>query len=58
MTDEERDELLAREQRTLYVAMTRAMRALLVVLPEDSDSPLFSGFDRNFWNLGTQKAEE
>jgi superfamily I DNA/RNA helicase len=58
VTDEERDELLAREQRTLYVAMTRAMRALLVVLPEDSDSPLFSGFDRNFWNLGTQKAEE
>ena len=51
----ERDEALAREQRTLYVAMTRAMRALLVVLPEASESPLFQGFDSRFRNLGNHE---
>lgn len=49
---EERAETLARERRTLYVAMTRAMRALLVVLPAGSDSPLFTGFDPALWNTG------
>jgi superfamily I DNA/RNA helicase/mRNA-degrading endonuclease RelE of RelBE toxin-antitoxin system len=55
LSDEERDEALSREQRTMYVAMTRAMRALLVVLPEASESPLFQGFDSRFWNLGSHE---
>ena len=48
---DERAELLARSQRTIYVAMTRAMHALLVVIPEHSESPLFQGFDERFWNF-------
>ncbi len=52
------EEALLRERRTLYVAMTRAMRALLVVLPEDAAgaangaAPLFDGFDDDHWNVG------
>src|SRR5450755_1923344 len=49
---EERDEVLARERRTMFVGMTRAMRALLVVLPVASKSPLLQGFDPTRWNLG------
>lgn len=48
---DERTELLARERRTMYVAMTRAMRALLVVLPAEPESPLFHGFDESAWNF-------
>ncbi|MFE8597106.1 UvrD-helicase domain-containing protein [Archangium violaceum] len=51
-TEEEREELLARERRTFFVAMTRAMRALLLVVPEKTDSPLLGGFDAERWNLG------
>ncbi len=36
---EERAELVTRERRTMYVAMTRAMRALLVVRPAGASSP-------------------
>jgi len=43
-------EILAKERRTMYVAMTRAMRALLVLPPADSDSSLFEGFDPTRWN--------
>jgi superfamily I DNA/RNA helicase/mRNA-degrading endonuclease RelE of RelBE toxin-antitoxin system len=50
-TGEEREELLARERRTLFVGMTRAMRALLVIIPNDSKSSLLQGFDRNYWNF-------
>jgi len=31
--------------------MTRAMRALLVVLREGAPSALFQGFDASYWNL-------
>ena len=37
-------------RRTLFVAMTRAMRALLVVTPLDDDSMLYDGFDPELWN--------
>jgi superfamily I DNA/RNA helicase/mRNA-degrading endonuclease RelE of RelBE toxin-antitoxin system len=47
----ERDEALARERRTIFVGMTRAMRALLVVVPAPTSSPLLTGFDPNYWNL-------
>ncbi|MGB3291470.1 MAG: UvrD-helicase domain-containing protein [Phormidesmis sp.] len=49
-------ETLARERRTLFVAMTRAMRALLIVVPSEQPkrkiSPLLQAFDRDLWNLG------
>ncbi len=52
---EEVSETLRRERRTMYVAMTRAMRALLVVVPDAPPgrvSPLLHGFDAALWNLG------
>lgn len=44
-------EVLIRERRTLFVAMTRAMRALLVVTPLGHDSILYDGFDPALWNI-------
>ncbi len=55
----ELEEALLRERRTIYVAMTRAMRALLVVLPAnaataaDEAASLFGGFDNDHWNVGS-----
>ena len=49
-------EILNRERRTMFVAMTRAMRALLVVVPEKKPSLLLQGFDDTLWNLGNTKA--
>ena len=57
-------EVLARERRTLFVAMTRAMRALLIVVPAAQPnvkpkrqlSPLLQAFDPKFWNLGNTDA--
>ena len=48
---EEIEEVLARERCTLFVGMTRAMRALLVVMPHESTTPLLQGFDPTCWNL-------
>ncbi len=53
----ERDEALARERRTIFVGMTRAMRALLVVVPAHTSSPLLTGFDPKYWNLGERSYE-
>lgn len=48
---DQRQELLERERRTMYVAMTRAMRALMVVLPKARRGvSLFEGFDKTLWN--------
>ncbi len=48
---DQRQELVERERRTMYVAMTRAMRALMVVLPKERRGvSLFEGFDRKLWN--------
>lgn len=44
-------EIVERERRTLFVAYTRAMRALLVSLPTGQRSPLFNGFDGAVWNV-------
>lgn len=61
-------EIIARERRTLFVAMTRAMRALLIVVPVSQStaqsktrhnrqpSPLLHAFDPAFWNLGSTNA--
>lgn len=51
-TDDDKAELIARERRTLFVGMTRAMRALLVVVPEGSDLSLLQGFSPTRWNTG------
>lgn len=45
-------EILNRERRTLYVAMTRAMRALLVLVPAKKPPSLLQTFDPSLWNLG------
>jgi len=47
-------EILARERRTLFVGMTRAMRALLMVIPANNTSPLLDNFNPTFWNLGNK----
>ena len=52
MDDDAQTDLLVRERRTLFVAATRAMRALLVVTPKGDDSMLFDGFDSKLWNTG------
>ena len=47
----ERDEDLARDRRSVYVGMTRAMRALLVVIPKNTRFPLLNGFDPIYWDM-------
>ncbi len=54
--DAERDEVLARERRTMFVAMTRAMRALLVIVPAEGGSALLQGFGPPAWNDGHAEA--
>ena len=49
--DTEKEEILARMRRTLFVGMTRAMRALLVIVPAGTASPLLSGFDARYWHI-------
>lgn len=49
---EEIAEQVSRERRTMYVAMTRAMRAMLVVRPDGSKSPVLEGFSSGRWNTG------
>ncbi|MEM7712102.1 MAG: UvrD-helicase domain-containing protein [Cyanobacteria bacterium P01_A01_bin.68] len=50
--DEEIAEILKRERRSLFVGMTRAMRALLIIVPETDTSGLLTDFDTQLWNLG------
>ncbi|MEI2577290.1 UvrD-helicase domain-containing protein [Scytonema sp. PRP1] len=52
LSDEEIAEMLARERRTLFVGMTRAMRALMVLVPAHQPGSLLQDFDPQFWNLG------
>lgn len=49
-TVEEREERLLRERRTMFVGMTRAMRALCVISPTGLSSPLLDGFDLALWH--------
>jgi len=51
--DESLTDALVRERRTLFVAMTRAMRACLLITPTDHSSMLFDGFDADLWNVET-----
>ncbi len=52
VVDEKQEEDLARARRLIFVGMTRAMRALVVVVPAGTCSPLLTGFDATYWNLG------
>lgn len=51
-SEDEREEILARERRTMFVGMTRAMRALLVVVPAQTNNALLTGFDSAYWDMG------
>jgi superfamily I DNA/RNA helicase len=53
-TPEELADALARERRTMFVGMTRAMRALLVILPAEIKTPLLQGFDPTYWNTSSK----
>ena len=50
-SDTEKEEEIARLRRTIFVGMTRAMRALLVIVPARTHSPLLTGFDARYWLL-------
>ncbi len=52
VAEEEREEFLATDRRTMFVGMTRAMRALLVTVPTQTKSPLLQGFAGEYWNVG------
>uniref|UniRef100_B8HYW2 DNA 3'-5' helicase n=1 Tax=Cyanothece sp. (strain PCC 7425 / ATCC 29141) TaxID=395961 RepID=B8HYW2_CYAP4 len=49
----ELDEIFYRARRTLFVGMTRAMRALLLLVPDKNTSPVLQNFAPHLWNLGT-----
>jgi superfamily I DNA/RNA helicase len=48
---EEREEHLGSSRRTIFVAMTRAMRDLFVVVPATNLPPELEGFDETFWQV-------
>lgn len=48
--EEEKIERTIQERRTLFVGMTRAMRALLLCVPETTSSSLLAGFSNELWN--------
>jgi superfamily I DNA/RNA helicase/mRNA-degrading endonuclease RelE of RelBE toxin-antitoxin system len=50
LPEEERAEHFARERRALFVAMTRAMRGLLVLVPQGATSPVLQGLGGPQWN--------
>mgnify|MGYP001435652335 CR=1 FL=1 len=52
MSANDKEEEQARLRRTMFVGMTRAMRALLVIVPESARSPLLEGFEPEYWNMG------
>ncbi len=50
-SDREITELRALQRRTLFVAMTRAMRALLIVKPTSQGTSLLAPLDPALWNV-------
>ncbi len=55
--DEAVEEIMTRERRTLFVGMTRAMRALLMILPAENPGALLRDFDPKLWNIGSAAAQ-
>ena len=51
---EELAEVVTRERRTMYVAMTRAMRALLLVRPAKGNDAIIAGCEPRSWNTGVE----
>ena len=49
LEDAEARELAEADRRVLYVAMTRAMRSLHVVIPASDESSLLQGVDLRYW---------
>ncbi|WP_079914815.1 3'-5' exonuclease [Paenibacillus sp. 32352] len=49
---EEIAEIMKVARRTLYVGMTRAMRGLMVLYPENSPSPLVGELHEQYWYTG------
>jgi mRNA-degrading endonuclease RelE of RelBE toxin-antitoxin system len=43
-------QVIHRNRRTMYVGMTRAVRSLLLIQPENDDRYEFEGIDPRFWN--------
>ena len=54
--DQEQEEEASRLRRIIFVGMTRAMRALLVIAPAGTSSSLLTGFDPTYWNVGDHNA--
>jgi superfamily I DNA/RNA helicase len=54
-TQEEIQEKLEQARRRLFVGMTRSMRALFMVIPSTTTSPLLQGFDNTYWNIREEK---
>jgi len=54
LSAEETEEILGRERRTMFVGMTRAMRALMLIVPSSQNSPLLKGFNSTYWNVGKE----
>lgn len=54
--DAEKEERMAQERRTLFVGMTRAMRALLVSIHPDVRSDLLGDFQPELWNVSEVSA--
>jgi superfamily I DNA/RNA helicase/mRNA-degrading endonuclease RelE of RelBE toxin-antitoxin system len=50
-SEDEFNEILLKERRTVFVGMTRAMLALLVVVPAEQENLLLQGFDPVYWSL-------
>jgi len=49
-------EAMQRARRTMFVGMTRAMRALLVIVPHTPPNDVLTGFDPSLWNTGKEDA--
>jgi superfamily I DNA/RNA helicase/mRNA-degrading endonuclease RelE of RelBE toxin-antitoxin system len=58
LSEEEREEKLAQARRVLFVGMTRAMKTLLVLVPAETRSTLFTGFDPAYWNVESKECEK
>ena len=54
--NQEQEEEASRLRRIIFVGMTRAMRALLVIVPATTSSPLLTEFDPTYWNVGDPNA--
>src|SRR5690606_16683631 len=52
LPDEEREERLAHERRLLFVALTRAMRRLMLTYDRSAPSPFVAELDKSLWSPG------